>query len=278
MNIERLTKHLSLLVTVGLLASCKISVLVPEGGSVSSAGSATCNNVTAGQACVIDVPDTNFGTQFIALPDPFFVFDHWYDAPGFLCAGSTTPSCIADNTVAANVPIVEAFVATKQALYIMPVFKRDVATVTVDGKEWLRPSLFVGLSYDDIIAQCPGGVCGVGSVLLGQTMNGFALATQDDVNGLFNAVIGSVELVGTDHYSEIDSTWAPVLLSIFGPTGTSSDLAGWTNTPWVPGFFFIGYSYDATSGLLDAAATDFPGDQSSVVPDTGAWFYRTPTP
>lgn len=279
MNIIKFAKTITVLIAAGLLASCKISILVPEGGFVTNFGSSSCTTVNQGQACVIDISDTNFGTQFIAQPFPFFVFDHWYDGPGFLCAGSTDQNCIVDNTALAGVPFVEAFIATKETVYLMPVFKRDIATLTVDGKEWLRPSLFTGLSYDDIVAACPGGVCGNGAVILGQTMNDFVLASVDDVNGLFNAIIGGTPLVGPSGYSEIDSIWGPILTTMFGVTEigpAGSRVSGLTRTP-SGGSVYTADCTDLNSGV-DSARTASTQSNGLSSPSVGAWFYRTPTP
>lgn len=62
--------------------------------------------------------------------------------------------------------------------------------VTVDGKEWAQADLFANLSWSQIDAVCPGGVCGTGT-LNGYDMAGWTWASGSDVSGLFNHYIGS---------------------------------------------------------------------------------------
>lgn len=57
--------------------------------------------------------------------------------------------------------------------------------VTVDGREWAQVDLFENLSWNDVNAVCPGGVCGSGT-LNGFDMSGWTWASTDDLNNLFN--------------------------------------------------------------------------------------------
>ena len=80
----------------------------------------------------------------------------------------------------------------------MPIFVRTANAapiprgVTVAGREWAQPVLFIEVTRAEIDAACPDGVCS-GS-LNGYDMNGWTWATADDVNALFNHYIGSGQL------------------------------------------------------------------------------------
>jgi hypothetical protein len=65
-------------------------------------------------------------------------------------------------------------------------------TVTVDGKVWAQPNLFIGVSWDQINAVCPGGVCT--GMLNGYAITGWTFASADDVNALFNYYIGAPDM------------------------------------------------------------------------------------
>jgi len=72
-----------------LLASCKIAISVPEGGSVqATSGSYACG---ARDTCTIDVSDTSFDQTFVAWPEPGYRFVGWRGDNAGLCGGSTEP-------------------------------------------------------------------------------------------------------------------------------------------------------------------------------------------
>jgi hypothetical protein len=60
--------------------------------------------------------------------------------------------------------------------------------VSLGGLEWAQPDLFLGLSWDDINAACPGGVCGA-ATLNGFDMAGWNWATNSDVTNLVNVYV-----------------------------------------------------------------------------------------
>ncbi len=57
--------------------------------------------------------------------------------------------------------------------------------VTVGGRDWAQVDLFAGLSWNNIDAQCPGGICGAGT-LNGFDMSGWRWASADDLAATFN--------------------------------------------------------------------------------------------
>lgn len=55
------------LAMAGLVADCKVAVIVVAGGEVQSIVSGTC---LAGDVCIVEVNDTNFSESFTAVPNP----------------------------------------------------------------------------------------------------------------------------------------------------------------------------------------------------------------
>lgn len=175
---------------VGIIAGCKLAVIVVEGGEVQSIGSGTC---VAGGICIVDVGDPNFSDTFTAAPDTDWYFHKWNLGDGFFCGGSTDAACNLSFHGYEESEAVEDMVASSGTFYLMPVFKPILSTVsadgtvTIDGKEWLQPADFVGYTFDQVNAVCPTGVCS-GS-LPGSTfdLTGYTWASIMDVSSLFNA-------------------------------------------------------------------------------------------
>lgn len=117
---------IALVLGVFLLTGCKLAVVLVEGGEVQSISSGTC--VTAvpgatGSVCIHEVSNTNYSESFTAVPDPGWEFVKWNAGDGFLCADTTSTTCVVDNTSLAGNDFAEAFVATDSTLYIMPIFQ-----------------------------------------------------------------------------------------------------------------------------------------------------------
>ena len=124
-------------------------------------------------------------------------------------------------------------------------------TVFVDGKEWAQVDLFNGLSWNQINAVCPGGVCGAGT-LNGYNMLGWTWASTDMVNALFNHYIGSAQLgPGPDSYNAYPQPpfYEPVDAS-FGPAFFAD---GWRPTDHV---VISGVPQPGTVGRLSDSATN----------------------
>jgi hypothetical protein len=64
--------------------------------------------------------------------------------------------------------------------------------VTANGKVWAQADLFINLSWSDINAVCPTGVC-LNETLNGHDMTGWKWASVDDMNALLNSYgVGAV--------------------------------------------------------------------------------------
>ncbi len=193
-------KRISVLFLVSItaiLAGCKLSVIVVEGGEVQSEGSGTCS---AGAICIVEVPDTNFAETFYAKPIDGWYFHRWHSAEGFFCGDVAYSTCrLSFEDIPVNQTI-EDLVASNEVFYLMPVFKDyprativegKPRTVRVDGKvqEWLQVTDFDRYSYDQIREVCPEGICS--GTLPGSTIDltGYFWASSNDVSLLHSAYL-----------------------------------------------------------------------------------------
>jgi hypothetical protein len=270
---------------VSLIVGCKVAVIVVEGGEVQSIGAVTC---LEGTICMVEVNDTNFSASFTAVPNPGWHFVKWNKGWGLLCGDSTNPTCVVSTVGTAGNTSIEAIIASDKTFSIMPVFEIGLDTVTVAGKEWAQVDLFTNLSWNQINAVCPEGVCT--GILNGYDMTGLTWASIDDINALFNYYIGSDILgPGPDIYHEFDSEWAP---AFFGDGWRSLDfvipddgvvipsLEGWLRN--LPG------GGNAYVGLISIGVEidELPNPEDSIGVSVdeffhkwdyrGGWFYRTP--
>ncbi|MEM6581706.1 MAG: hypothetical protein AAF699_10560 [Pseudomonadota bacterium] len=83
----RATRILAIVLSALAVTSCKLRIVVPEGGTVrSQSGAYVC---AAGQRCTIDVVDFFFNETFIAQPASGYTFTGWRKADRRLCGGDT---------------------------------------------------------------------------------------------------------------------------------------------------------------------------------------------
>jgi hypothetical protein len=166
--------------------------------------------------------------------------------------------------------------------------------VTANGKEWAQPDLFMYLSWNQINAVCPAGICTDGGILNGHLMTGWAWASMGDVAALFNSygVSPPLSLV----------TPGRVESSYLSPWATAFFTAGWRETglPYIYTKAVAGFAHDLCSGctidgygvrtpaihdaltdrtsapgtLKDRAITDNVERTSVFLDGTGAWFYK----
>ncbi len=119
--------------------------------------------------------------------------------------------------------------------------------VIADGKEWAQPALFIGLSWNQIIAACPYGVSGCldGAILNGRDMTGWTWAGISHAAALFNSygVSPPLSTQVPDEISLAASTWAPAFFA-----------DGWTPTALTTGTYNNRYMY---ATLQDSFDTEF---------------------
>jgi hypothetical protein len=196
MTTQKLLRFLLLVCVASVAVGCKLAVIVVEGGEVRSAFTGTCSE---GTICIIEDNEPNYRHRFYAYPKRGWYFEKWGSGANFLCADSNYDVCSVPFVPPASrdLPLVEAIVASSETFYVMPIFRQYPVTITVEGKEWYQPKLFIGASWQDIYAICPApagesGECS--GELEGYDMTGWTWASVDDVNALFNHYIGSDEL------------------------------------------------------------------------------------
>ena len=124
MTMMKAIKFLLLASMVGVIAGCKLAVVVVEGGEVQSSSSGTC---LEGTICVHQVNDTDYTEIFIAVPNSGWAFERWNSGDGFFCQGSANPICVisgegTEEKFPGAFEAIEAFVASDKTFYIMPVF------------------------------------------------------------------------------------------------------------------------------------------------------------
>ena len=115
---ETQTLKLLLLATLfTAVAGCKLQVISPTGGQVTSLASGDC---AAGFVCDIEITAPDFSESFTALPEPGYEFEKWNTGGGFFCAGSTAATCMVTlpGGVGGN-----AIIALFASGSIMPVYK-----------------------------------------------------------------------------------------------------------------------------------------------------------
>jgi uncharacterized repeat protein (TIGR02543 family) len=235
---------------LGLVAGCKIAIIVPSGGDVVSSNAA--HNCAEGNVCEFEINTGQlpFSETLTAIPKAGYVFEKWSDGKDFQCGKSTNPTCtinIADDSLASLA------VSLFDSGYAMPIFK-DVGfdtdgdgifdrqdedddndgvfdvddlcpldpnpncgilidNVVIGGKQWAQVKLFNGLTWEEVNAVCPNGNCISGETLNGWDMTGWKWASVDEIKQLFNSFIGSVAL-----YPGVDTYSAPGGISLGAPS------------------------------------------------------------
>jgi hypothetical protein len=116
-----LLKILSVLTMSIMVAGCKLVVIVPSGGDVTSASGT--RNCSGGSLCEHNITADNFNETFTAVAKPGYVFAKWSTgSSGFFCKDSINPNCVINNVGAAVNPVIESVIAGGQHFYIMPLF------------------------------------------------------------------------------------------------------------------------------------------------------------
>jgi hypothetical protein len=289
-------KLLLLISIAALMTACKLAVIVVEGGEVQATegGELTVSDICMeGTICIVEVNDTNFNMKFYAIPDAGWYFEKWNSGDRLFCADSTTLGCKLSLTAAKGNAGIETLVASPETFYLMPVFKPHKDTIIVDDKQWFQPHLFLNLSWHDINAVCPKGICA--GVLNGYDMTGWLWASVNDINTLFNYYIGA-EILGPGPSSPYlgeapNSTWASDFYSDgWGPTNDRispfficRSTEGWTSDEAIqncsPDCHYTPHWSDAdedVEGFIcsDNATTEYWNSSNGYWGETGAWFYR----
>lgn len=181
---------------------------------------------------------------------------------------------------------IAVFTGWASSVSAVPITAADI--VNVDGTEWVQVDLFTSLSWNDIEAACPGGVCS--GQLNGYSMGDLLWASVEELNVLFNKLLageGVAEanfLVGNDAYVESDH--APWVTSVFdagfrkvitGGFGSADSIRGFTSDLAAPGSAYLaGWEDWHHPQASDFVFTDLPVDTDDGSILWGGWFYRSP--
>ncbi|CAA0114250.1 Uncharacterised protein [Halioglobus japonicus] len=304
---------LSTVTLIGLLSGCFLEVIVPKGGSVVSVSQV--NDCAEGSNCSIEISDANFTDAFTAIPNDGYEFVKWMGGSEFLCRDSTSTTCIVSNTALASNASTTSIIAGDDTFYIMPVFKRlpfdpladdDGDTIlniddvcpetplgwpvnaygcpielifTPDGRKWAQLDHFNGLSYSEIAAACPDGVCS--GTLNGYDMAGWIWASSQDVLDMWNSYYPTGFLLTPVPHQTFAS---PTLIQALKASGFNFveiknsigfgiyQLGGYTSDPEETSFAHLSdVSWVFSDGVaieIGVSPSGFSGD------DEGAWFYR----
>ena len=300
----KILKYLLLVCVVSLAVGCKLAVIVVEGGKVQSGASGTCQPAVpgvTGSVCIHQVVDTNYSETFEAVPDTGWAFVRWNSGGDFMCQDRIDPVCTISNAGTAGNASIEAVVASDYTFYIMPVFTEVTGTpitdsVIVDGKEWAQPKLFLGVSWNEINAQCPAGVCSIGSTLHGHDLTGWTWAGPAEVSALVNYYLSNAGVSGSDlldpadlddsysEYSIGNTSWFTAFTDDFDIfllhrdgsiyfRGFAAEFTGQRYLlvrQWDE--FIPPYNYRFTASASSSLNTQ--PDHTNT--ETGAWFYRIP--
>lgn len=122
------SRYLVLVVAVVMVASCKIRIVVPEGGDVSSVSGAF--NCQAGNTCDIDVVDVFFDEVFVADASPGYTFKSWKRWKGSkngFCGGGTS-TCALTTVGFDAFPALVGVLQSENVFYLSPVFKKGATS------------------------------------------------------------------------------------------------------------------------------------------------------
>ena len=105
-----------------VLTGCKIQIVVPAGGNVTTqSGNYGCDS---GETCVVDVVDLFFKESFVAQPEPGYTFVQWKKQHRGLCRGRTG-NCPINSSLAERHETFMAILESDTTYYLEPDFGRS---------------------------------------------------------------------------------------------------------------------------------------------------------
>jgi hypothetical protein len=116
----KVNRWIAVALAILMVASCKIRIVVPEGGSVTtSSGAYTC---AAGKTCNIDVVDLFFDETFNAVPANGYEFSSWKKRAQGFCGGKSGPCRLYTSGFEGNEALMH-FLENDEVFYLQPVFE-----------------------------------------------------------------------------------------------------------------------------------------------------------
>ncbi len=281
MNLLKSVKFAILLAVLTLASGCKLAVIVVEGGRVDSVTSGTC---FATMNCVIGITDDTFSDTFTAVPDPGWTFVRWNTGGNFLCEDQTDPACVVSNVGLGVEPAAQAIIDSDTTYYIMPVFEftglPPVGIKAADGNEWAQPSDFAGVTYAEVAAACPGGVCS--GMLNGYNVDGWNWASGPMVAALFNSYFPTacvypcftVSVTPTAFFADMVSDG----FAITQFTGIYDYIDGYTSSPEPVSYAGVlrlqGADCSIVGCVAQAGGDNVDSSTGVAGPPEGVWLYR----
>lgn len=122
-----------LILAVVTTVSCKIRIVVPEGGKVSSESGAY--NCKSGKTCNIDVVDIFFDETFTATPSKGYKFKSWKRWSGKkkgFCGGNSKPCRLSTSGFDAF-PVLMSVLESDDVFYLKPLFKKTATACSAGG-------------------------------------------------------------------------------------------------------------------------------------------------
>ena len=105
-----------------LLSSCKLRVVVPEGGTVES--KSTTYSCASGQTCEINVVDLFFDESFVAKPASGYKFKFWKKGDKRFCGHKKTACNLSTSGHDPSVTeVISNFLSTEEVFYLQHVFE-----------------------------------------------------------------------------------------------------------------------------------------------------------
>lgn len=102
-----------------LLNGCRIVVITPDTGSVTTIDSGNC---PPGTRCTLDVYDIHFTDSFSAVPNPGYEFVGWKKRDKGLCGGNVGPCELSTGDMAGNDALLSVLESDEE-FYLEPVFR-----------------------------------------------------------------------------------------------------------------------------------------------------------
>ena len=168
---------------VMFLQACKIVIIVPEDGKVTSINGEEC---LSGQTCVIEVTTTDFEDTFTGVPNSGYVFKRWNFKESYFC-GNRTNACRLFTSAFVGIQPLLGILASDKDFYLEPVFvtKTDPYDVgywaqvidEIDNASFTTDDYLYKIQ--PIVAQCDPG-------LLNKSPRKRALAATNQVRDLHN--------------------------------------------------------------------------------------------
>ena len=157
--------------------------------------------------------------------------------------------------------------------------------VTVDDKDWAKPSKFKAATWDDINAICPrdiGGVCA--GTLNGFDMDGWTWASLSETRMMLE--YGFIDTSEWDSNLGLDNAGVAAIIAAFGSTtqnSSTSAISAWSRDIHEINNSIQGYTKWVTIKDCKVSACDYDyvgrrsAPKSIASGSLGGWFYRETT-